>query len=673
MNFKTITALYKKEILDIFRDKKTIIIMLVVPLLLYPAIFFFAAQISVSIINEAQEQSYNIVLDFDEGKEDIEKIMNDETDEYDYSFNITDDVTDCETALADKKIDAYVTLDESSGKPVYNIYYISSVSNSSNVVSMINDILLEYRNNLRNEKLEDAGLDAEAILYPVEIQEKDTASSEQSVGYLLGSILPVILVVIIVMSATYPATDITAGEKERGTLETILTLPVTGQEIFTSKFMAVSTIAIFSAFINILSMGIVTGFMYTSIMSYSTEISINISSFIPALLIVICCVIIFAMFISALTMGICASAKSFKEAQNYMTPFTLVIMIIGYVSFIPSIQLTTTTAIVPVLNICLLIKQLLTFEYNFTSIFLVFISNILYAIIAITLLGKMYNSENIMFGESGREIKLFERRANIKSGGTPGTGDAVVILLISIIFMVYSGAVLSVKIGAIYGVIIPQIFFAVICFASSIYLKCDIKKTFSIKKPPILHILSSFIMGIGMICLNLALTSVLSLFMKDSTQDMSASMDIITNGRGFIEILIIVGFLPAICEEILFRGYLYSSVKDKYKPIYAMIIVSLTFGIYHMNLIQSTVTAIIGMTLVIAVYKTNCLFISMIMHCINNSFSVICMYYPDNKIVSTIENTSSVIGIIILAVIGFALFSAGIFIIDYQNKKSVRH
>lgn len=667
MNFKIISSLYKKEILDIFRDKKTIIIMLVVPLLLYPAIFFFAAQISVSIMTEAQEKTYDIVLDFDEGRDKIIEIINDDTDEYEYSLNVVENTDDCETALAEKEINAYVSAEEIDGKTTYNIYYLSSDTDSASVAPMINDILTEYRNLLRIEKIEAEGLNSDTVLYPIEINENDTASSEQSVGYLLGSILPVILVVIIVMSATYPATDITAGEKERGTLETMLTLPITGREIFSSKFMAVATITVFSAFINILSMGIVTGFMYTSLMSSSEEISINISSFIPALLIVVLCVIIFAMFISALTMGICAMAKSFKEAQNYMTPFTLIIMIAGYVSFIPSIKLTTTTAIIPVLNICLMIKQLLSFEYNIMSILLVFISNILYAVIAILILSNMYDSESIMFGDGGKELKIFERRANIKAGGTPGIGDAVIILLVCIISMFYISSAVASK-SVVLATALPQIFFAVICFASAFYLKCDIKKTFSINKTSVSKILGGFSFGIAMISLNMVATSVLSLIMSDSLNDMNTSMEMITKGNSFPAMLLLIGFLPAICEEILFRGYLYSSLKGKIKPLTAMIIVSLAFGIYHMNLIQSTVTALIGTMLIFALYRTDCIFIPMIMHCMNNSFSVICMYFPENTVIKSINDISSVSGIIILLLIGIIFSLVGIYLT--KNKKT---
>jgi sodium transport system permease protein len=273
----------------------------------------------------------------------------------------------------------------------------------------------------------------------------------------------------------------------------------------------------------------------------------------------------------------------------------------------------------------------------------------------------MYDSESIMFGDSGKELKIFERRANIKAGGTPGTGDSVIILLVCIISMFYISSAVASK-SIILATALPQIFFAVICLASAFYLKCDIRKTFSLKVPSVFQIMGGFSLGIAMIAFNIILSSILSLVMQDSLNDMNSSMEIITEGNSFTAMLILIGFLPAVCEEILFRGYLYSSVKRKFKPLAAMIIVSVIFGLYHMNLIQSTVTAIIGMMFVFAVYRTDCIFISMIMHCMNNSFSVVCMYFPENTVIKLINNDSSVSTMIILILIGIIFSLLGIYL-----------
>ncbi len=667
MSFSTVKALYKKEMLDIFRDKKTIIVMLVVPLLLYPAIFFFSAQIMATAMQDAQQKTYKVAFNFEENSDKIETIMNNTDDEYDYSFSIIDGIKDCKTALENKEIDAYIGLSEVNKKKTYEIYYMSSQTDSLNVSSMLEEILLEYRNEIRVEKIESAGLNAEEVLNSVAVEYKDTASSEQSVGYLLGSMLPMILVTIIVMSATYPATDVTAGEKERGTLETMLTLPITSQDMFVSKFMAVATVAVFSAFANILSMSFVTGLMYTSILSSDTEVKFNIYSFVPAILIMFLCVVVFSLFMSALTMGICAMAKSFKEAQNYMTPFTLIVMFAGFGAMIPSLELTLTTSLIPVLNICLMIKQLLAFEYNIVLIFLVFISNILYAIISIMLLGKMYNSENIMFSESGSEIKLFERRANLKSGGTPEIADAVIILLVSIIAMFFISITIGTK-NILLSVALPQIFFVAICIGCAVYLKYDIKQTFSFNKISVVQILGAIVTGIGMIMLNLVMSSIVSMIVKDSTENLNTSMELLTEGRSLPVLLLIIALIPAVCEEILFRGYFYASVRNRVKPIYAITIVSLVFGIYHMNLAQSIVTAIIGMILAVAVYKGKSIFASMIIHFMNNGISVICMQYPENSLVTYIDNINTPIEIILFSVSGAVLCLFGIKLL---SKKSV--
>lgn len=670
MNFKIVSTLYKKEIVDIFRDKKTIMIMLVVPLLLYPVLMLFAAQISVSFITEAQEKTYSVGIDFDESREEIIEIFNDRNDEYEYSFNVVD-TEDYALALENKQIDAYLTLDKSGDIPVYQINYLSSVTESNNVSAMLEDMLLVYRNKLRAEKIEALGGDAKIILNPVAVEYKDTASSEQSVGYLLGSILPAILVVIITMSATYPATDITAGEKERGTLETILTLPVKSQEIFMSKFLAVTTIAVCSAFVNIASMGIVAGYLYTSVLSVNeNNADINISSFVPAFIIVMLCVVVFATFVSALTMGVCSTAKSFKEAQNYMTPLTFIIMMIGYASFVPSVKLDIKTAVIPILNVSLLIKQLFSFEYNFLLIAIVFVSNLLYALIAVLIIGKIYNSENIMFEENGSGIKLFERRADIKAGGYPGQWDAVIILLLTMISILYL-SVAGLKIGVLWGIILPQLFCAAVCIVSAVYLKCDLKKTFSIKIPTVKQFIGGIIFGLGMVCINMIVSQILEKLFGDSAANLTQSVDMIYQNSDLIQRILVIGLLPAICEEILFRGYFYSSIKEKMKPVTAMIIVSAVFGLYHMNLVQSLGAGIIGMFLVIALSRTECIFIPMIMHFMNNSLSVIISEYSDSAAMKFLDENMNGIGSVIF-IIGGILFTGLGFLLLKGSKAEQR-
>lgn len=182
------------------------------------------------------------------------------------------------------------------------------------------------------------------------------------------------------MGAVYPAIDTTAGEKERGTLETLLTLPVRNDELIMGKYLAVATVSIVSAMLNPISIGLMGTYIYqVMLVSNQEAAAIDFTGFIPAAVIVVLCVLVFSLFISALTMCVTIFAKFLKEANNYATPLLLSVMLTGYISFIPNVELTPHIASIPVVNICLLIHNLLIFKFEFSIIFIVLATNIAYA------------------------------------------------------------------------------------------------------------------------------------------------------------------------------------------------------------------------------------------------------------------------------------------------------
>lgn len=321
---------------------------------------------------------------------------------------------------------------------------------------------------------------------PVVCESEDLASSEQSAGSILGMILPFLLVLSLLMGTMYPAIDVTAGEKERGTLETLLTLPVSNREIIFSKFFTVAIIGIISALLNIVSIAFMGTYMIR-LMGDAVEsmgisfAGIDIGKFIPAIIFTVLAILAFSLFISAVTMCITSLAKSYKEANNYITPLMLVVMLTGYIGFIPNIELTHTMALVPVANICLMIKNLLLFKVEYKLVAVVLVSNVLYAIVAVLILSRIYDSENVLFDEGKFSLKLFERRSNMKKGGVPTTGDAWFMVVFVMFAYLYLGSVLEMKygFGGIFGI---QMIIFVLPLLYVLYTKRSILQTYSFRK-----------------------------------------------------------------------------------------------------------------------------------------------------------------------------------------------
>ncbi|MBQ8412747.1 MAG: CPBP family intramembrane metalloprotease, partial [Lachnospiraceae bacterium] len=471
------------------------------------------------------------------------------------------------------------------------------------------------------------------------------------------------------MGTMYPAIDTTAGEKERGTLETVLTLPVTNQELFFSKFLTVATIGLASALLNIISMGGIGIYMYNTVLSVSGMSGINVNQFVPAICIALLCVFAFAVFISAISMCVCVFAKSYKEANNYITPLTLVVMFASMVSIVPNVSLTSNMALVPVVNICLLIRDLLVFKYDISIIMLVLISNVIYGMLSVIILGKMYNSEAILFGDGSASLQIFEKRSNMKKGGVPSIGDMVLIIAITIVATIYIGGAIQLKWGY-YGVLCTQFIILIIPIFAAWYTKKDIKETFRLRIPRLGYVLGGIMSVVGALLLGMIITGISSYIFKSSATELGESMNAIL-GDSFIETLLLVAVVPAFCEEIMFRGYVLSSMDKVFKPRNAIIVSGIIFGLYHMNLVQSFTTAFLGIVIGYVAYKSGSIFPGVIMHFINNALACVVMYYPETvkKILPIlVKETFTTKDMIIVFVTGFVILTMGILLVKTTSK-----
>lgn len=627
MDVKIIKTLVKKEMLDVLRDKKTVIMMLVVPIILYPLIFIGAMQVVAMVSSSMEEQNYRIAVEAEDGGAILHELT--QYDDSSYTITIVDpkSIDDYESALQNEELDVYVRGTMQDGKLQYDVYYISSVTNSAYAMNIVMDAFDEYREELTRGKIKDAGLDIHEILEPIVYQNQDTASNEQSLGSLMGSILPLMLVISLVMGTMYPAIDTTAGERERGTLETILTLPVTNRQLIVSKFLTVAVIGMVSALLNILSMGGIAVYMY-KVLDMQTDVAgFDMGKFYPAILVGILTIFAFSLFISAVTMCVTSFAKSYKEANNYITPLMLVVMFTGYIGFIPNVELTQTMAMIPVANICLLIKNILVFKIDYMIIAMVLISNIAYAVFAILFLSRIYDSEAILFGDGKSGLQLFEKRANLQRGGVPTSSDVWFVVALTIVLVIYAGSMLQLKFG-LGGVFGTQLIILLVPLAVVLYTKKDIRQTYGFRGAKPTGFVGAFFVILGMYPLNIVLSYILISLFPQSADNVVTTFSSIMDGN-VVSVLLVIALAPAVCEEMMFRGLIYNSMKAKYRVSMAIAIVAVLFGIYHMSLVKFIPTGLLGLVLCYVAYKTGSIYPSMMMHFLNNAASVAVSYYPE--------------------------------------------
>lgn len=638
MRSKIVRTIFKKEIIDIIRDKKTLFMGIVLPLILYPLLMIIMTQIMTISMNSIENDDINIAFEKYPSKELITLIKNYDSDGV---INIVKS-KNYKKDLEKGNIDAYVDIKEKNKIENYKIYINSSKENSSTVNSKLEDIFNTYKEKKVKDKIEQLQLNVEETLEPVVYSTIDLAKTEEVAGLLLGQILPLILIMGVLLGAIYPAIDSMAGEKERGTLETLFTLPISNLELVMGKYMAVSLCAIVTAILNVVSI-LMTLIYILSTGNISGQLlsnNFNISALSGPLFITLICICLFAMVVSAVSMCVCSLAKSFKDAQNYITPVMFLVLIPSYASMIPNLNLDRTTSIIPVVNISLLIKSVLSNNANLSLITLVFISNFAFVILSVILLSKLFNSEEILFGNN-RNFSFLEKRSNIKKGTMPSVSDGVILYALGLVLLIYVGSYIQLKLKMT-GIVLTQVMIISLPLLFAYYIKSDLKKVFSLKLPKIKHLFGAACLWFGTYLLAMVITNIIMYYFPQNQEIVEGLNNALFIKDNLLLNLLIVAAMPAVCEEIFFRGFILTSFKNNKKSYRGAIIFSgILFGLMHMDFIRVVPTSILGIAFAYAVCKTNSIAVSMFMHFLNNGFAVV-VTHISSKFLDNVQTTEVV-------------------------------
>lgn len=668
MSITRMKTLFKRELLDILRDKKTLVMMILVPIILYPLLIVGMTVLMTSIMASQEEKTYLVAFENDAAlATEVERIFAENEEDLTYKIEIVES-SDCKAELEALELDAYVVSDANGN---IQINYLSAKDNSTTAMSVLRDALDIYEDELREQRVSEAGLDVETILNPIEVQNEDLSTTEESIGNIIGSMMPFLIITVILMGAIYPAIDVTAGEKERGTLETLLTLPVTNFEMIMSKFLAVSTIACASAVLNIFSMAGAMAFLVTSSFSAAAEdlnIAIDFQNFIPGILFTIVVMMFFALLVTAVCMCTCVFAKNFKEANNYITPVMLVFMFGSYAPMLPDLELTVQTAAIPIVNVALMVEGLFQFNYNYGLFAIVLFSNVAYSLLAIMVLGKIYNSEAVLFSEGLSGVKIFSKRSEMKEKQMPGVGDVVLLLCVVLLLSFYVGSYAQIKWG-FGGVAVQQAIILIAPLFYAWYMKADAKKLFSIQKIKPLQLIGSLCIGIAVFVGALIVGALLVPVFPESAENLSG-LDAMLLEQPVYLLVLVMAVMPAIGEELLFRGFLMGTLKHKCKAWITITVTTFIFAAFHMSLIKLFTIGIVGLGLTWVTYKTGSIVASMCVHFLNNVMSVLISVYPEQiqKVVPVLFK-DHLNGADIAILLGTVLVSTaiGLFCLCYKN------
>ena len=410
MNISHIVTVYLKELRDMLRDRRTVISMIVIPTLVMPGLMAVVVFVSMKVASEVASTAPTIMV---LGGQDSPKAR--EALLAHGKIRIVPGAEDWKRQISEKRLraaveippglDAALNRGESATVKIYNY---EGEMRSGRAVGAVRDFFAGYGNGIVAARLAERGLSMAAIK-PLEVKAENVAPPEKVGGNIIGGIIPYFFLLLAFTGAMYPAMDLTAGEKERGTMEPLLCSPVARIDLVMGKFLMILTASLGTVACSLISMALTftvggailaqrIGAGGTASAQRTAAKIASMTTLDPVgMLAVVGIVLPMIVFFAAALFAISLFAKSFKEAQSYVSPLIIVIIMPAMIGMLPGVELNTRLALVPILNVSLASKELVSGVWHWNYLALIFGSTCAYAAIALGLAVKMFNREDVIF------------------------------------------------------------------------------------------------------------------------------------------------------------------------------------------------------------------------------------------------------------------------------------
>lgn len=391
-----IFRIFRKELLDTLRDRRTLMTMLVIPILIFPITLNVFIEVSKSFEESASAKTLKIGVVGDDQSYYIKQLKSIPDSLGPKKVLIFSDSAQLRGAIDAKKIELglIVPKNEASLRAKEQTVQLTWLIDAAEVGR--NERVQLYGSSLQAfadaERLNKLGLRSEQIK-PLQNTTINCASDKKMIGQLAGGFLPYIFIAFGFIGCMYPAIDLFTGEKERGTLETLLTVPVSRWKILVGKMLVVVSSGMLAATCALL--GLFISIEFLDLASNKELLDVIHSVLTPAFIISMFALLMpLVIFFAGVMIPIAIYAKSFKEAQSIITPLNIVMVLPAMIGFFPGIELNFTTAFIPVVNVVLATKELIGGTLSLVSFLSVFGVMFLLACLAISLSLRQFSKES---------------------------------------------------------------------------------------------------------------------------------------------------------------------------------------------------------------------------------------------------------------------------------------
>jgi len=399
MKLKNVWIVFRKEFLDILRDRRTIFSMVLLPVIVLPALMYFMGTVMSTQMQKLEQRRSVVAMWGSRWAPELLALMQERPGMQ--VISSIEDSTILLGQLLEHQILAVILIPEGFERALggdmqpldtlkVRVLYDKSYQESDIVMDKVQAALTEYRQQQIQKQLAQRNL-AYNVIEPFAITAENRASETQMAGAMMGQFIPYMVILLTMVGCMYPAIDLTAGEKERGTMETLLVCPATRLELVMGKFLTTMLAGMITTILTIISQ--FTG-MSSMLHSAGETWSVSLD---PAAI-----ALIFVMFvpIAALTaaglIAIAVSARSYKEAQSYISPLMILMIIPAFTSMVPGLEVDLRLAFVPIVNVSLILRNAFIGIFDPTLILVTFLSSAVYAAFAIFIAVRIFQKETVL-------------------------------------------------------------------------------------------------------------------------------------------------------------------------------------------------------------------------------------------------------------------------------------
>lgn len=674
-----IWIIFKKELVEVLRDWRTVFVMLVLPIVLYPLLIVLVGGLGMHQARELQEEDSRIVILHPERAEPLVERLKETP-----RIQVVDMEEDrLEEALTSGEIHAAIRpgehfqeLFEGGTRGGLEIIYDGARDRSQMAYRKLRQILQQYREDVRESLLSEEGL-GPAYQEPFTLRGHSISTGEEEGRALAAKFLPYLLIIMTLMGAIYPAVDLTAGEKERKTIETLLVSPASRTEIISGKFLTTYLISFTTATLNITAIGLTVA-LFVPMAELPGTIELTIGWEIGLAVLVI--MLPLSALFTGLALAIATFAKTYREGMMYTTPLVIVCVLPAFITALPGINLNYTYALIPIVNASLLFKNLMVPPLVPGPIAISYLSTTIYAAGAASIAVYLFTREDLLLPDSeGFPLSL---PFSFESGWIePERGSAtvsqMVLLLVALLLFVISLSALDGAIANRWIYLLQQGGFLFVPLAIGFLGLVDIRSAFLLRNSDLRGWAKGIATGILLVIASLFVANVLVYLVPALDWGREALQDFIQfRERSLVMLLLLFAVAPAICEEMVFRGFLLTGIRRLAGPFLTAAGTGLLFGLIHLVPVQVIAGTVSGFFLGLLALHSGSIGPPVLAHFLHNGLMITYKWLVVQNIIGveeTGEDRASELGqlppaLLIGGVIAIGLLS--VMLVMYFEEKS---